>query len=105
MSVMNVPAEITQLPPSDALNQWLQTLQAQAISAAETERALEQQTAECAHQKAELTAAHLKIQALMLELARYKRLSFGRSSEASSTQLSLFEETRQSDIAAVQEEL
>ncbi len=102
---MNLPAEIAQLKHSAVVSQWLNTLQEQVASVAGIESQLVDKTAELKSKTEALAAADLKIQALMLELARYKRISFGRTSEAIGSQLSLFEEALHSDIAAVQEEL
>ena len=54
----------------------------------------------------ELKLLEAKNQALMLELAHLRRIRYGVKNEAlSSGQLSLFEEDRQTDIAAIEAEI
>ena len=54
----------------------------------------------------EVRSQQLKIQALTMELAYLRRIQFGKKSESlSSKQLSLFEETLFSDLAAVNTEI
>ncbi|KAG0009241.1 hypothetical protein BGZ81_003554, partial [Podila clonocystis] len=76
-----MPAEIAPLQLDDAQSAWFDTLQQRAASAAEIERELAAKTAE-------LDAANLKIRALLLELARYRRITFSSTSEAMKAQRS-----------------
>jgi transposase len=103
---MDCTAEITSHPLSAAATEWLARLQQDAARSVQVEHELTQTTAELSHKAAALTEANLTIQALKLELARYKRLKFERASETCSlTQLTLFEETHHTDVAAMEAEL
>jgi transposase len=74
---------------------------------------LEEKQAELGHQQAKLTRQDallaekdFKIKALTHELAYYRRVRFGKASEAlSGEQRLLFEETVDTDLAAIEEEL
>lgn len=67
---------------------------------------LERKTAELTRKSGELHAANTKIAALTLELANYKRLRYHNKSEAySAHQCELFEETKNTDLSAMQAEL
>ena len=65
-----------------------------------------QQQAELAQQQAKLAEKDFKITALSHELAYYRRIRFGKASEALvGEQRQLFEETVEIDLAAIEEEL
>jgi transposase len=67
---------------------------------------VEQQQADLARRDALLAEKDFKITALTLELAYYRRIRFGKASEAFvGEQRQLFEETVDMDLAAIEEEL
>ncbi len=104
---MNLPADMAHFELSTQASQWLaQTCaqwQAEREQAQQIQTDLTHKTAELTHTAAELKLAKLKIQALTLELAHHKRLRFGRQSETlPSPQRSLFEETWESDLSAIE---
>lgn len=104
---MDLRAELERFNPDPALAAWLsdtvQPLLEQARhDDSETHRLREQ----IACRDTELHAAHIKIQALVLELAHLRRLRFGAKSEAlRPDQRDLFQETLAADLAAVEAEL
>lgn len=89
---MNLTAALARFNPDPALAEWLSATLKQA-----------QENAAQAHRKtAELKLAQLKIAALTLELAHHRRIRFAHTSEAfSPEQRSLFEETWNTDAAAL----
>jgi transposase len=86
---MDIAAELARLNPDPAQRELL-------------ERLLEQTRRDAATIK----AANLKIQALTLELAHHRRIRFGNKSEAfSPEQRELFQETWNTDLAAIEAEV
>jgi transposase len=101
---MDFNAELARFNPDPSLSLWItdavQTLldQVQKDAAKARQQVTERDT--------ELFAAKTKIQALTLELAHLRRMRFGASNEALSTeQRDLFQETLASDSAAAADEL
>jgi transposase len=101
---MDFNAELARFNPDPSLSLWItdavQTLldQVQNDAAKARQQVTERDT--------ELFAAKTKIQALTLELAHLRRMRFGASNEALSTeQRDLFQETLASDSAAAADEL
>ena len=96
---MDFVTELAQFNPDPALADWLaarlRQTQNQAAELTKTSVELTRASQELAH-------AHLKIQALTLELAHHKRMRFGCKNEAfSSEQRELFDETCAVDGAAI----
>lgn len=72
----------------------------------EAQNTLAQRDSVIAKKDQELHAKECKIAALTLELAYYKRIKFGKTSEAmSAVQRELFQETEATDLAALETEL
>ena len=106
-SVMDLRTELTQLSALPALPAWaVGTVQALIDQAQQDAAESLRLNAQLARRDTELHAAQLKIQALVLELAQHKRLRFGHTSEAlSAEQKSLFEETGEADLGAIEAEI
>ena len=86
---MDLAAEVAHLNPDPALQEVLARLLEQTRQDAAT-----------------IKAANLKIQALTLELAHHRRIRFGNKSEAfAPEQRELFQETWNSDLAAIEAEV
>ena len=103
---MDFDAELSCFNPDPALREWL-TFTVDGLQdrvrqeAAEVARIREQ----VALQSHEIRHKDLKIQALTLELAHYKRIRFGRTSEQlGAEQKALFEETLDTDLCALEAE-
>jgi transposase len=89
---MDLYAELERFNPDPALQEWLSGTLDQLLDKARQDAAT-------------IKAANLKIQALTLELAHHRRLRFGNKSEAfSPEQRELFQETWNTDLAALEAE-
>ena len=100
-------AELARLNASPELTQWVAGTVQQLIGQAQQDAAQSLRLSEqLAHRDTELHSAHIKIQALTLELAHLRRMRFGARSETlTAEQRGLFQETLASDLAAAQAEL
>jgi transposase len=93
---MDLTAELARFNPDPALADWLFAMLKQA----------QQDAQAVAQQAAQLKTADIKIQALTLELAYYKRIRFAHKSEAFSLQQRhLFEESWDTDLSAIEVEV
>lgn len=93
---MNIAEELARLTPDPALLAW----------GARVDEHLTQQAADAAQLKQILLQRDLKIQALTLELAHYRRIRYGVKSESlPPEQRALFEETWNMDLSAVEAEV
>lgn len=91
-SSMNLHAELERFNPEPALQDWVSGTLDQLLDKARQDAAT-------------IKAANLKIQALTLELAHHRRIRFGNKSEAfSPEQRELFQETWDTDLAALEAE-
>lgn len=89
---MNLQAELERFNPEPALQTWVSGTLDQLLDKARQDAAT-------------IKAANLKIQALTLELAHHRRIRFGNKSEAfSPEQRELFQETWDTDLAALEAE-
>ncbi|MDA8254628.1 MAG: IS66 family transposase [Betaproteobacteria bacterium] len=89
---MNLHAELERFNPDPALQDWVSGTLDQLLDKARQDAAT-------------IKAANLKIQALTLELAHHRRIRFGNKSEAfSPEQRELFQETWDTDLAALEAE-
>lgn len=112
---MDLRAELARFNPDPALADWLagtvrtlldQAQQSNAEMLRLRDETLRLRDEQIARRDTELHAAQTKIQALVIELAHLRRMRFGASSEAlSSEQRDLFQESLGADIAAAQAEL
>ncbi len=97
---MNLPAELACFNPSPALTDWVTDTVQNLLDQVQKDALHATQMA------TELQRAQAKIQALTFELAYLKRLRFSARSETlNSEQRDLFQETLDSDLAAVEAEL
>ena len=103
---MKLIEELHQFQPDPALQKWVESTVSQLIDQAEKDgAALKLAAIKTEKDSAALKLADIKIQALTLELAYYKRIRFGKKSEALvSIQGELFEETLETDVAAIKAE-
>lgn len=98
---MDLHTELTKLALDPTLTEWVTGTVQKMLDQAKKEAATQ-----LARRDAELHAAQVKIQALVLELAYLRRMRYGVSSEALSAQTrDLFQETLASDIAAAEAKL
>ena len=89
---MNLQAELARFNPEPALQTWVSGTIDQLLDKTRQDAAT-------------IKAANLKIQALTLELAHHRRMRFGNKSEAfSPEQRELFQETWDTDLAALEAE-
>ncbi len=97
---MDLHAELARFNPDPALQEWVTgTIQTLLDQAAEAARRGDER-------EAQLKTAELKIQALTLELAHHRRIRFSNKSEAlSPEQRDLFQETWNTDLAAIEAEV
>ena len=104
---MSFALEPSHLSPQDPIPSWLSSAWQELLDQRE------QATAEASQLRQQITlkdenlkVSQLKIQALTLELARYRRLQFGQKTEAfTAEQQELFDETFASDIAAIETDI
>ena len=90
---MDLHTELTRLNASDELTEWVVGTVQKLVSQAQKGAT-------------ELHAANIKNQALVIEIAHLRRMRFGATSEAlSSEQRDLFAETLAADVVAIEDEL
>ena len=96
---MDLDTELAHFDADPALREWVGRLFEQAQDRS-------RMAAELARREAELKRAELKIQALTLELAHHRRIRFAHQSEQfSPEQRELFQETWNTDLAALEAEV
>ncbi len=104
---MDLHTELARFNPDPALREWVTGTVEGLLGRVQQETAeATRLSGQIALQRTEIHLKDLKIQALALELAHYKRIRFGRQSESlAAEQKVLFEETWGPDLSAIEAEV